>query len=77
MKIYTEIPITQDAAWYIMNSNGWKHREGMNGVEYIQSVREDEFGNFVEYNRITQQINIKRDMHKQELLAALKVLRII
>lgn len=77
MKIHTEIPITQDAAWYIMNSNGWKHREGMNGVEYIQSVREDEFGNFVEYNRITHKITIKRELHSQELLAALKILRVI
>lgn len=77
MKIHTEVPMTHDAAWYIMDANGWKHRDGMNGVEYIQSVREDEFGNFAEYNRITQKITIKRELHAQELLAALKILRVI
>ena len=77
MKIHTEVPMTHEAAWYIMHANGWNHREGIDGNEYIMSLREDESGNIIEYNRITQQINIKRDMHTQELLAALNVLRII
>lgn len=77
MKIHTEAPITHEAAWYILRANGWNHREGKNGNEYIMSLRVDEPGDIIEYNRFTQQINIKRDMHTQELLAALKVLRII
>lgn len=77
MRIQTESSITHEAAWYIMDANGWKHREGMDGMEYIQSVRADEFGNFIEYNRITKKITIKREMHAQELLAALKVLRVV
>lgn len=77
MKIHTEVPMTHDAAWYILKANGWNHREGIDGNEYIQALGADEFGNVVEYNRITQKINIKREMHTQELLAALKVLRII
>lgn len=77
MKIHTEVPITHDAAWYILRANGWNHREGKDGNEYIMSLRTDASGNIIEYNRITQQINIKRDMHTQELLAALKVLRIL
>lgn len=77
MKIHTEVPMTHDAAWYILKANGWKHREGIDGNEYIQSLAADEFGNVVEYNRITQKINVKKEMHAQELLAALKVLRII
>lgn len=77
MKIQTEAPITHDAAWYILKANGWNHREGIDGNEYIQALRADGFGNVVEYNRITDKINIKKEMHTQELLAALKVLRII
>lgn len=77
MRIQTESSITHEAAWYIMDANGWKHREGMNGMEYIQSVRADEFGNLIEFNRITKKITIKREMHTQELLAALKILRVI
>lgn len=77
MKIHTEVPMTNDAAWYILKANGWNHREGKDGNEYIQALAVDEFGNVVEYNRITQKINIKREMHTQELLAALKVLRVI
>lgn len=77
MKIQTEAPITHDAAWYILKANGWNHREGIDGNEYIQALGADEFGNVVEYNRITDKINIKKEMHTQELLAALKVLRII
>lgn len=77
MKIHTEVPMTNDAAWYILKANGWNHREGIDGNEYIQALAVDEFGNVVEYNRVTQTINIKREMHAQELLAALKVLRII
>ena len=77
MRIQTESSITHETAWYIMDANGWKHREGMDGMEYIQSVREDEFGNFIEFNRITKKIKIKREMHAQELLAALKILRVI
>ena len=77
MKIHTEVPITHDAAWYILKANGWNHREGIDGNEYIQALAADEFGFVVEYNRITQKINIKREMHTQELLAALKVLQII
>lgn len=69
--------MTHAAAWYILDTNGWNHREGVDGNEYIMSLRADEPGNIIEYNRITQQINIKRDMHTQELLAALNVLRII
>lgn len=77
MKIQTEAPITHDAAWYILKANGWNHREGIDGNEYIQALRADGFGNVAEYNRITEKINIKKEMHTQELLAALKVLRII
>ena len=77
MKIHTEVPITHDAAWYILRANGWNHREGIDGNEYIHALGADEFGNVIEYNRISQQINVKRDMHTQEFLAALKVLRII
>lgn len=77
MKIHTEVPMTHDAAWYILKANGWNHREGIDGNEYIQALAANEFGNVVEYNRITQKINIKREMHAQELLAALKVLRVI
>lgn len=77
MKIHIEAPITHEASWYILHANGWNHREGKDGNEYIMSLRADEPGDIIEYNRITQQINIKRDMHTQELLAALKVLRII
>lgn len=79
MKIRTETPMTHETAWYILHANDWNHREGKDGNEYIISLRADEPGDIIEYNRITQQINIKRDMymHTQELLAALKVLRII
>lgn len=69
--------MTHEAAWYILDTNGWNHRERVDGNEYIMSLRADEPGNIIEYNRITQQINIKRDMHTQGLLAALNVLRII
>ena len=77
MKIHTEVPMTHDAAWYILKANGWNHREGIDGNEYIQALAADDFGFVVEYNRITQKINIKKEMHTQELLAALKVLQII
>lgn len=77
MKIHTEVPMTHDAAWYILKANGWNHREGIDGNEYIQALAADEFGNVVEYNRITQKINVKKEMHAQELLAALEVLRVI
>lgn len=72
-----KIHMTHEAAWYIMHANGWNHREGIDGNEFIYSMRIDDNDNVIDYNRITQQINIKRDMHTQELLAALKVLRII
>ncbi len=77
MRIQTETPMTYEAARYILKANGWNHREGMNGMEYITSLREDAFGNVIEYNSQTEQIAINRDVHTQELLAALKVFRII
>lgn len=77
MKIHTEIPMTHEAAWYIMHANGWNHREGIDGNEFILSLRIGEDGEVISYNRINKQIKVHREMHTQELLAALKVLRIL
>lgn len=77
MKIHTEVPMTHEAAWYIMHANGWNHREGINGDEFIYSMRIDESDDVIEYNRNTKQIEVHRELHTQELLAVLKVLRII
>lgn len=77
MKIHTEIPMTHEAAWYIMHANGWNHREGIDGNEFIYSMRIDDNDHVIDYNRLTKQIKVHREMHAQELLAALKVLRIL
>lgn len=77
MKIHTEIPMTHEAAWYIMHANGWNHREGIDGNEFIYSMRIDDNNKVIDYNRLTKQIKVHREMHAQELLAALKVLRIL
>ena len=77
MKIRTEAPMTHEAAWYIMHANGWNHREGINGDEFIYSMRIDESGNVITYNRNTKQIEAHRELHAQELLAALTILRIL
>ena len=77
MKIHTEIPMTHEAAWYIMHANGWNHKEGVDGNEFILSLRIGEDDEVVSYNRINKQIKVHREMHAQELLAALKVLRIL
>lgn len=77
MKIHTEVPMTHDAAWYIMNKNGWNHREGVDSNEFIYSMRIGEDDNVISYNRRTKQIKVHQEIHAQELLAALSVLRII
>ena len=77
MKIRTEAPMTHETAWYILHSNGWNHREGIDCNEFIYSMRIDEPDHVIDYNRLTKQINVHQEMHTQELLAALTVLRII
>lgn len=77
MKIHTEIPMTHEAAWYILHSKGWNHREGVDVNEFIYSMRIDDNDNVIDYNRLTKQIKVHQEMHAQELLAALKVLRIL
>lgn len=77
MKLRTEAPMTHETAWYIMHANGWNHREGIDGVEFIYAMRIDESGHVIDYDRRTKQINVHREMHTQELLAALTVLRVI
>ena len=74
MKIRTEAPMTHETAWYIMHSNGWNHREGIDrNDEFIYSMRIDESDNVM----LTKQINVHREMHTQKLIAVLTVLRII
>lgn len=76
MKIQTEKPMTIDTAYYILDSRGWKHIEGINGDEVVISVRaEDNSGHIAEYNRFNKNIYINTEMHTQELLAILTIFR--
>ena len=78
MTFKTETPITREAANYIMRINGWKHIEGTNGNETIQSPRYDENErDIAKYNRFERRIEIYGELHAQELLAIMCEFRII
>ena len=72
--------MTHEAAWYILDTNGWNHRDGGEGKEYIFSMAHDsDVNNIAEYNRFDRHIKIHPEihLHVQELLAILTIFRII
>lgn len=78
MTFKTETPISREAANYIMGINRWKHIEGTNGNETIQSLRYDENErDIAKYNRFERRIEIYGELHAQELLAIMCEFRII